>query len=89
MLVLPEAILPAPRATPGELAPYDDANDRLRHLHYIERLAQETDYPTTLIEPIYEQMLARLKTNATIHDYLPILVTKSVKTALKQIPKSH
>lgn len=68
---------------------YADASDRLSHAHNIERLAQEIDYPVQVIEPIYEETLARLKTNARIHDYLPILVAKGVRQALKETGRRH
>lgn len=68
---------------------YADAKDRSRHQHTIEQLAQEIDYPARLIEPIYENLLARLRANATVQDYLPILVAKGVRNALKEIVKQH
>ncbi len=73
------------------LAPvlYADANERSRHQHTMAQLAEETDWPLQMIEPIYEQTLARLKTSATIQDYLPILVAKGVKSALKELARQH
>ena len=73
-----------------ELAPlYHDENDRSRHLHNMARLAEEIAYPVHLIEPLYEQMLAQLKLQATVHDYLPILVAKNVRHAIKESVKQH
>ncbi|MES2830801.1 MAG: DUF3562 domain-containing protein [Pseudomonadota bacterium] len=72
-----------------QAGPYADAKDRSRHQHNIEQLAQEIDYPAQLIEPIYENLLARLRSNATVQDYLPILVAKGVRNALKEIAKQH
>ena len=89
MLALSEAIRPALRAVPVDLALYDDANDRTGHLHYIEGLAQETNYPAATTGLMYEQMLAGLETGATIRDYLPTLVAKDIKSALRQIAKPH
>ena len=68
---------------------YKDDNDRSRHLHTMARLAEEVAYPVHVIEPIYEKMLARLKLQATVHDYLPILVAKSVRHVLKESVKQH
>lgn len=68
---------------------YEDENDRSRHLHNMARLAEETACPVHLIEPLYEQMLGRLKLHATVHDYLPILVAKNVRHALKESVKQH
>ena len=69
--------------------PYLDASDRLRHLDEMQRLAQETDYPMHVIVPIYEGTLTRLKADATIHDYLPILVAKGVRNVLKGMARHH
>ena len=68
---------------------YQDENDRSRHLHNMARLAEETSCPVHLIEPLYEQMLARLKLRATVHDYLPILVAKNVRHVLKESVNQH
>ena len=68
---------------------YQDENDRSRHLHNMARLAEEIACPVHLIEPLYEQMLARLKLQATVHDYLPILVAKNVRHALKESVNQH
>lgn len=68
---------------------YQDENDRSRHLHNMARLAEETAYPVHLIEPLYEKLLARLKLQATVQDYLPILVAKNVRHALKESVKQH
>ena len=78
--------LPAARQT---AAPYADANDRVRHLEEMQRLAQEIDCPLQVIAPIYEETLSRLKMGATIHDYLPILVAKGVKNVLKVNARQH
>ncbi len=85
--VLQPSTLPeAPQAFSGL---YADAKDRSRHQYNIEQLAQEIDYPAQLIEPIYENLLARLRSNATVQDYLPILVAKGVRNALKEIARQH
>lgn len=68
---------------------YTDTNERLRHLDEMQRLAQEATCSLQMITPIYEQTLARLKADATIHDYLPILVAKGVKNALKDLARHH
>ena len=68
---------------------YQDENDRSRHLHNMARLVEEIAYPMHLIEPLYEKLLARLKSQATVHDYLPILVAKNVRHALKESVKQH
>jgi hypothetical protein len=84
----PVGFSPTP-AFPSPQTLYADANDRQRHAHNIERLAQEVNYPVQVIETLYEETLARLKTSATIHDYLPILVAKGVRQALKETGRRH
>lgn len=79
------AVDPVARQTPL----YEDENDRSRHQHNMVRLAEEVACPVNLIEPIYEKMLARLKLQATVHDYLPILVAKNVRHELKESVKQH
>lgn len=79
------ALRPAHR--PDE--PYADAHDRSRHLDEMQRLAQETDCPLQVVQPIYEATLMRLKAEATIQDYLPILVAKGVKSVLKDLARHH
>ena len=75
--------------TMGEGVADPEASDRLRHLDEMQRLARETDCPLHVITPIYEGTLARLKADATIHDYLPILVAKGVKNVLKDMARHH
>ena len=42
-----------------------------------------------MILPIYEETLGRLKADATVQDYLPILVAKGVRNTLKDIARQH
>ena len=79
----------APASAQHSAEPYVDANDRLRHLDEMHRLAQETDCPLQVITPIYEGTLARLKLDATVLDFLPILVAKGVKNVLKDMTLHH
>ncbi|MDB5764886.1 MAG: hypothetical protein JWQ21_3881 [Herminiimonas sp.] len=63
---------------------YDDPGEKTRHLHNIERLAEDVHRSVHEIAPLYEEVLAQLKRQAAIHDYLPILVSKNVKHFLKR-----
>jgi hypothetical protein len=65
--------------------PYDDAEDREMHRLNIERLAEEVHRTIQELAPLYENVLARMKRRARIHDFLSVLVTKNVK----QILRSH
>jgi hypothetical protein len=83
---LPPALL---SATPQVNAPYIDVEDRSRHLHTMEQLAEEMHCPLQEITPLYENTLAQLRQRAQIHDFLPILVAKGVKNALRSKPGAH
>lgn len=62
---------------------YSDANDKLKHQHNIERLAEEIHRPVQEVMPLYEHVLTQLQVGARIKDFLPILVSKNVKQLLK------
>jgi hypothetical protein len=64
--------------------PYADDNDRSRHLHNMERLAEETGLPVQELAPLYEEVLAGFNSRARIHDYVPILVSKNIKDLLRR-----
>ena len=90
LITTPEAI-PAfvPLAIPPPPALYANAADRVRHRENMEQLALETACAVSVIEPIYEQVLAKLQNTAKVKDYLPILVSKGVKKALKKVSKQQ
>jgi hypothetical protein len=60
-----------------------NTNSASVHNHVIEQLADEVDHPVTTVKALYEDILAQMQDRATIHDYLPILVSKRVKHILK------
>jgi hypothetical protein len=62
---------------------YDDVNDHGKHMRTVESLAAEVQKPVAELIPLYENVLARLKAQAVITDYLPILVSKQVKYLLQ------
>jgi hypothetical protein len=61
----------------------DVHDDMQKHAHVIEQLSKESDRPVKDIEPLYADILAQLRANASIHDYLAILVSKRIKSILK------
>jgi hypothetical protein len=65
-------------------SPYANAHDRSRHLHNMERLAEETGLPVQELAPLYEEVLAGFNSRARIQDYVPILVSKNVKDLLRR-----
>ncbi len=78
-----ESSLPPSYRPAAPSSPYADANDRSRHLHNMERLAQEIGRPVQELAPLYEEVLAGLNSRARIHDYVPILVSKNIKDLLR------
>jgi hypothetical protein len=65
-------------------SPYSDANDRLRHQHYIKHISDEMHQPIQEVTLLYERVLRGLKVNARVHEFLPIFVTKKVKDRIKE-----
>ena len=63
--------------------PYAGANEWDKHMHVIERLADEIGLPVTEIKPLYDDIFMHMRDTASIFDYLPILVSKRVKHLLK------
>lgn len=68
---------------PFQPALYSDADDQVKHFRYIERLAKEIDWPIQEVKPLYEDILADMKPNAMVLDYLPIFVSKKVRYLLR------
>lgn len=87
-LFQPQSLAPV-AAAPQVHPPYIDVEDRSRHLHTMEQLAEEMHCPLQEIAPIYENTLAQLRGRALIHDFLPILVVKGVRNALRSKPGAH
>jgi hypothetical protein len=63
---------------------YTDELEKKRHDGAIQKLTQELDVPAEEIRQLYEEVLGVLKEGATITDFLPILVSRSVKKILIQ-----
>jgi len=57
--------------------------EQSKHRLCIQRLAEDLQSPLSEITLLYERVLIRLKAQATIQDYLPILASKKIKTLLK------
>lgn len=67
----------------GRRSPYFNVEERLKHRLYIRHLAEEVHRPVHEIMPLYEDVLSHYKAHAKVHDYLPILVSKNVKSCFK------
>jgi hypothetical protein len=79
-----ESLLFASKRPAMHASPYTDANDRSRHWHNMERLAEETGRPVLELAPLYEEVLANYNRHARIQDYVPILVSKNIKNMLRR-----
>lgn len=69
-------------ASATSASPYASDEERSRHLRVIGLLATEVHRSIDEIEPLYEDILAHMKSTASIQDYLPILVSRRVKALL-------
>jgi len=67
--------------TPARLAPMD-AQEQAKHAGVIERLALELERSVVEVRPLYEDILAQLRAQACVGDYLPILVSKRIRRLL-------
>lgn len=65
----------------GEL--YDDERELSLHMGVIEDLAREWDLPASEVSQLYETELARLKAQARVRDFLPLLASHAVRDALR------
>jgi hypothetical protein len=60
----------------------DDTGESKQHLHAIRSLALETGTPEDELEKIYSFVLTGLFEEAKVKTYLPILVSRRVKSIL-------
>jgi hypothetical protein len=59
-----------------ETAPYDNDTEKTVHYKSIEFVSQHADQPVECVKRLYEIVLIRLKRQARVKDFLPILVAK-------------
>lgn len=74
--------MPTPARSASQASPYSNQEERSKHQHIIGRLAVEVHRSVDEIEPLYEDILSRMKDTASIQDYLPILVSRRIKELL-------
>ena len=65
-------------------APYRDANDLLLHWRLMDLIAREMGRTLQEVVPLYETILKQLVVNASVQEYLPILVSKNVRQILSR-----
>ena len=61
---------------------YSNELEKNKHDSAIQKLTQELDVPAEKVRQLYEKVLGVYKEEATITDFLPILVSRSVKESL-------
>ena len=61
---------------------YDSPDEEALHQHAIQNLADETNRPVDEVRSIYESAYLRLKPQARITDYLPVLVARRTRDSL-------
>lgn len=75
--------LPANPGDPGK-CPFDVAVAARRHMACINSLCDEVGRPFQEVAEIYYSELRRLSENASVKDYLPVLVSKRVRRLYQQ-----
>ncbi|MES2933945.1 MAG: hypothetical protein V4805_10720 [Pseudomonadota bacterium] len=63
-------------------APYRDANDLFLHWRLMDLIANEMGRTLQEVVPLYETILKQSLVNASVREYLPILVSKNVRQIL-------
>jgi hypothetical protein len=66
----------------GEL--YNDSDEQAHSLGAIQALAQETNRPFGEVKEVYEDELARLKSDARITDYLVLFASRRTRDRLSR-----
>jgi hypothetical protein len=59
---------------------------RVQHAELIEKIAEEANWPATVVAEIYWHELKRLQDRASIKAYVPLLAAKKVREALRRAP---
>ena len=66
---------------------YDNEKECAAHAGAIREIAQQTGLPEPQVAQFYEQELARWKQTARVRDFLPVLLWRSVRAALRHAPQ--
>ena len=67
---------------------HENEQDALRHSNMIEGLAESQDVRSDDVRSLYESVLAEMKRDAVITDYLPIFAVRKVKKILLRMGAS-
>ena len=72
--------------------PYDDEEERVRHLNAIQQLAREAPrhgIDELIVPLLYEAELAELKATARIATFLPVLTIRRVRDVFRYVDDLH
>lgn len=64
---------------------YEDVTEQMLHDRAIDALAQEMHLDTAEIRAIYERHYLHLRGIARVRDYLPVLVARHTRSALRRL----
>jgi hypothetical protein len=62
---------------------YESQAEHDQHEHTMEALARELDRDVDEVQPVYERAFLDLKSDATVKDYLPLLVARRARSLLR------
>ncbi|HZE10536.1 MAG TPA: DUF3562 domain-containing protein [Burkholderiales bacterium] len=61
---------------------YEDHDEEALHQSMVKALAEEIRQPVANVRTVYEREFARLKSNATVKDYLALLASRRAREKL-------
>jgi hypothetical protein len=61
---------------------YEDHDEEALHQSVVNALAEEIHQPVANVRTVYEREFARLKSNATVKDYLALLASRRAREKL-------
>jgi hypothetical protein len=67
---------------------YGGTQERALHARAMQELAEELKLPLEEIRPVYEYHLAQLCGSARVRNFLPVLVIRRVRRAVRQYDQS-
>jgi hypothetical protein len=62
---------------------HEDQEQRALHANAVAALAAELELPVSEVQRVYEVHFSRLRSQATVHDYLVLLVSRRVRDELR------
>jgi hypothetical protein len=62
---------------------HEDQEQQALHAHAVAALAAELEMPVSDVQRVYDTHFTRLRSDATVHDYLVLLVSRRVRDELR------